>query len=329
MKAVRCHDLGSLSELILEEVPDPVPGNGEVLVQVAAAAVNYADALMVLGRYQFKPPTPFTPGVDVAGIVTAVGPGCTQFAVHDRVHGLAPLGGFAEKVSVPEMLLRRTADNLPSDLAATTGSAYRTAYDALVSVAKLSALEDLVILGAAGAVGSAAIQIGKVLGARVIACASSADKLSHCTSLGADEIIDYSTEGLKQSIKTLCPNGASVVLDLVGGKATEEALRATSHGSRLIVVGFASGEIPRVPLNLVLLKGCSILGYEIISFEMNFPSEADANHTRLEDLIATGAIVPPIEARYRLVEAPLALERATSRDKRGITLLDLTGATSR
>jgi NADPH2:quinone reductase len=278
---------------------------------------------MVLGRYQIEPPTPFTPGVDIAGVVVATGPECTRFAVGDRVHGLAPLGGFAERVAVPEMLLRPTANGLPSDFAATTGTTYRTAIDALTSVAKLEPGEDLVILGAAGAVGSAAIGIGKALDARVIACASTAEKLAFCTSLGADEVIDYSTGSLKDAIKRLCPKGAGVVLDLVGGPATEQALRATGHGGRFIVTGFASGQIPKVPLNLVLLKGSSIAGYEIVDFERHFPLDADANRTRLEALIADGSVKPPITARYSLDEAPQALARAASRDKYGITLLDL------
>ncbi|MGF6888640.1 NADPH:quinone reductase-like Zn-dependent oxidoreductase [Nocardia sp. GAS34] len=195
MRALRRRELGSLEGLTVEDVDEPAPSAGQVVVRAAAAVVNYVDALTVLGRYQIKPPAPFTPGVDIAGVVIETGPNCTRFAVGDRVHGLAPLGGFAERVAAPETLLRPTADHLPSDLAATTGATYRTAYDALISVAQLSQGEDLVLVGAAGAVGSAAIGVGKALGARVIACASTAEQLAYCTTLGADEVIDHALQG--------------------------------------------------------------------------------------------------------------------------------------
>ncbi|MFJ4365624.1 NADPH:quinone oxidoreductase family protein [Streptomyces chartreusis] len=323
MKALICRELGSLDGLTVGEIAEPVPAAGQVLVEVTAAVVNYVDALMVLGRYQITPPTPFTPGIDIAGTIVATGPDRERFAVGDRVHGLAPFGGFAQRVAADETALRPTPDDLPSDLAATTGTTYWTAIDALTSVAKLQPGEDLVILGAAGAVGSAAIGIGKALGARVIACASTAEKLTFCTALGADEVIDYSSGSLKDAIKRLCPRGAGVVLDLVGGPATEAALRATGHGGRFIVTGFASGQIPKVPLNLVLLKGSSIAGYEILDFETHFPLDADTNRTRLESLLAEGTVKPPITARYGLDQAPQALARAAGRDKCGITLLDL------
>ncbi|WP_370068629.1 NADPH:quinone oxidoreductase family protein [Mycobacterium sp. MAA66] len=300
-----------------------------MVVEVAAAAVNYVDSLMVLGRYQLKPPTPFTPGVDIAGTVIAAGPDCTRFAVGDRAHGLAPLGAFAERVAVPETLLRPTPDGLPSDIAATTGTNCRTAFDALYSIAKLSPGEDLVILGAAGAVGSTAIGIGKALGARVIACASTPQKRAFCIASGADEVIDNSVDSLKDAIRAACTDGADVVLDLVGGEASEQALRATGFGGRFIVAGFASGAIPNVPLNLVLLKGSSIAGYEIVDFERHCPRDARTNRDRLEELVANGTVKPAITARFSLDEAPQALAHASRRDKFGITILDLADGGSR
>lgn len=325
MRALRCHEIGSLPGLTVDDVADPHAGDGQVVVDVKAAAVNFVDALIVAGRYQLRPPTPFTPGVDIAGVVSAVGTGCRRFSVEDRVHGVSLLGGFAERVAVPETLLRLTPDGLPSDLACTTGTPYRTAYDALASVANVVTGEDVVILGASGAVGSAAIGVGKALGARVIACASTPEKLAFCTSLGADEVIDYTTCDLKSAIKGLCRDGADVVVDLVGGEASEPALRATGHGGRFVVIGFASGEIAKVPLNLVLLKGSTICGYDIADFERHYPREAQANRVKLEQMLCDGRIKPPIAARYGLAEAPQALARAASRDKLGITILDLSG----
>jgi NADPH2:quinone reductase len=326
MLALQCLETGTLDNLRVGEVDDPVPGHGMVGVDIKAAAVNFVDALSVLGKYQIQFPAPFIPGIDMAGVVSAVGPDCDRFVVGDRVHGMTLLGGFAERAAVPATLLRHTPNGLPFDLACTTGTTYRTAFDALTSVADLRPGEDLVILGASGAVGSAAIGVGKALGARVIACASNDEKLAFCRKLGADETIDYAATNLKDEIKRLCPNGAGVVLDVIGGDLSELALRATGYGGRFVVVGFASGTIPRVPLNIILLKGSKIVGYEIADFERRYPREAETNRDTLEGWIAEGAIQPPIEARYRLDDAADAVRRAASRTKFGITIIDNTSA---
>lgn len=323
IKAIECTQTGSFENLAVSDVADPKPGPGEVVVAVEAAVVNYVDSLIVLGRYQIQPPTPFIPGVDIAGTIVATGEGCSQFEVGDRVHGMSFLGGFAERVAVRERALRPTPDGLTAELAATTGTSYRTAIDALVSIAHVSPGDDVVILGAAGGVGSAAIGIAKALGARVVACASTESKRQFCKDLGADEVLDYTESEFKSALKQHCAGGADVVLDLVGGPASEQALRATGYGGRFVVVGFASGTIPSIPLNLILLKGCIVRGYEIADFERRNPEEVEANRSRLESLLVTGALVPPITARYPFEEAASALERAAGRDKAGLTILDL------
>jgi NADPH:quinone reductase len=262
MRALQCHQTGGFDALAVEDVPDPSPGSAEVLVAVAAASVNFVDTLVVAGRYQIPFAPPFIPGSDFAGTITAVGPGVTGFVVGDRVHGMSMLGAFAELVAVPERAVRRTPAGIAAEVACTLGSSARTAYDALVSVGRVKPGEDVVVLGASGAVGTAAIAIAKALGARVVACASP-DKLGLCVEMGADETIDYTSGDLKAELKRVCDGGADLVLDMVGGPASEEALRATGFGGRFVVVGFASGAVPKVPLNLVLLKGSEILGYEI------------------------------------------------------------------
>lgn len=323
MLSLRCNDTGSLAGLAVEEVPDPAPGEGEVVVDVSAASVNFVDTLMATGRYQVPMRVPYTPGSDLAGVVSSVGPGCARYKVGDRVHGMSFLGAFAERAAVPEARLRPTPAGLGFDLACTTGSTYRTAYDALVSTAALRPGEDLVVLGASGAVGSAAIAVGKALRARVIACASTADKLEFCRSVGADELVNYAMSDLKASLKELCRGGADVVLDMVGGDFSEPALRATGSGGRFVVVGFAAGAVARIPLNLVLLKGSTITGYEIGDFEKRRPAEAEANRIALEAMLADGRLTPPITARYRLDQAVEAMTTVAGRDKYGTTILDL------
>ncbi|MFG1946248.1 NADPH:quinone oxidoreductase family protein [Nonomuraea sp. NPDC048826] len=323
MLALRCHDTSDLTTgLRVEEIPDPEPGPGQVVVEVRAASVEFVDTLIARGGYQITLPVPYTPGFNAAGVVREAGPGCTRFRPGDRVHGMVP-GAFAELALAGEGQLRPTPDGLAPDLACLTGTTYRTAYDALVSTARLRAGEDLVILGASGAVGSAAITVGKALGARVIACASTAGKLEFCRGLGADELVEYTRPDLKQTLKDVCGGSADVVLDLVGGDFSEPALRATGYGGRFVVVGFAAGSIPRVPLNLVLLKGSTITGYEIGDFERHHREEAAANRDALEAMFVDGRVKPPISGRYPLADAARAMRVVAGRDKHGMTILDL------
>ncbi|MGI5271755.1 NADPH:quinone oxidoreductase family protein [Nonomuraea sp. CA-218870] len=323
MLALRCHDTSDLTTgLTVEEIPEPAPGPGQVLVQVQAASVEFVDTLIARGGYQVALPVPFTPGFNAAGVVREVGPGVTRFGVGDRVHGMVP-GAFAERALAGEGQLRPTPAGLSADLACLTGTTYRTAYDALVSTARLRPGEDLVILGASGAVGSAAITIGKALGARVVACASTPGKLEFCRALGADELVEYTRPDLKQTLKDVCGGSADVVLDLVGGDFSEPALRAVGYGGRFVVVGFAAGSIPRVPLNLVLLKGSTITGYEIGDFERHHPGQARANRDELEAMFVDGRVRPPITGRYPLRDAAAAMLLVAGRDKYGMTILEM------
>ncbi|MCF2533940.1 NADPH:quinone oxidoreductase family protein [Yinghuangia soli] len=312
-----------LAGLAVREVADPVPGAGQVLVEVKAASVDFVDTLIAAGRYQIRVPPPFTPGNNLAGVVREVGPDCTRFAVGDRVHGLAFVGAFAELAVVREQQLRATPDDLPFEYACLAGVPYRTAYDALVGTAALRAGENLVVLGASGAVGSAAVAIGKALGARVIACGSSPAKLEFCRKMGADEVVSYAEPGFKEALKAVTGGGADVVLDMVGGEYSEPALRATGYGGRFVVVGFAAGSVPRIPLNLVLLKGSIIRGYEFGDFERRHPEEAAANRDALERMLADGRIVPPITGRYPLEQAAEAMRTVAGRDKYGVTILQM------
>lgn len=320
MKALVCNGT-DLNDVSVQDVADPSPGPGEVLLEIRAASVDFVDTLVIRGIYQIPVPRPFVPGNNVAGVVVGVGSDCTRFSVGDRVHGMAFVGGFAERIALSENNLRPTPDGLPFDLACLAGVPYRTAYDAIVSKGSLRPGEDLVILGASGGVGSAAILIGKALGARVIACASTEDKLEFCRSIGADEVVSYAEPGFKAALRAVCAHGADVVLDMVGADFTEPALRATGYGGRFVVVGFASGAPARIAMNLVLLKGSSIIGYEIADFERREPVQAARNRAALEELLVIGRIAPPITGRFTHDEAADAVRLVAGRDKLGNTII--------
>lgn len=261
MRAVICHAFDQPETLTVESVPDLAPGPRDVVLDVYAAGVNFPDALMVMGQYQFRPPLPFTPGAEAAGIVIAVGAEVTRVKVGQRVAAFAMTGAFAEQLCVSADSLMPIADSLPFDIAATLPLAYGTAMHALVDRAALGAGETVLILGAAGGVGLAAVMLGKALGARVIAAASSDEKLALCKAHGADELVNYTTENLRDRLKSLTGGkGPDVVFDPVGGDLAEVAFRGIAWGGRYLVIGFAGGEIPKLPLNLPLLKGASIVG---------------------------------------------------------------------
>lgn len=261
MKAVLCTQAGPAETLSLADLPDPKPGNGEVVVDIAFAALNFFDTLIIQGRYQVKPEFPFSPAAEFSGTVSAVGPGVAGFKTGDRVCGHTGFGAAREKIAVAAERLVAVPDGLDLERAAGLFVTYGTTFHALQDRAKIRPGETLAVLGAAGGVGLAAIELGKVLGARVIACASSAEKLAFCKKHGADELLDYSKEDLKERLKALTGGkGVDVVYDPVGGKFTEAAVRATAWEGRLLVIGFAAGEIPRIPVNLLLLKGCALVG---------------------------------------------------------------------
>jgi len=322
MRAIRCHAHGDPAGLVLEEIPAPEPGPGEIAVAIEAAAINYPDALLVQNRYQISIPPPFTPGTDFAGTVSAVGEGVPPSRVGERVFGAA-FGSFAETLVVGADRVRRVPDGVTAADAAAFATVYDTAFDALRTTAALRAGDTLAVLGAAGGVGSAAVQIGRLLGARVIACASSDEKLGVAHDLGASELVRYDVPGFKDALKRLAPGGIDVVLDPVGGPYAEQALRAVGYGGRFVVVGFASGEIPRIPLNLVLLKGVVVKGYEIASFLRNEPDAAHRNRSELLGHLKTARLRPHVSKRIGLAGVPAALHDALERRLVGKIVVDV------
>lgn len=302
-----------------------MPGAGEVVVDVAAASVNYPDTLTIRDMYQFKPPLPFSPGGEFAGTVFAVGDGVDNVAIGDRVIAVQVAGGFAEKalVSQPKALLP-----IPSGMdfaaAASWVLAYGTSYYALKDRAEAREGETVLVLGAAGGVGLAAVDLGRVLGLRVIAAASTDEKLAVCREYGAAETINYVGEDLKERVKSLTGGaGVDIVIDPVGGDYTEAALRATAWKGRLLVIGFTTGDIPRIPLNLTLLKGCDIRGVFWGSFTQRSPELSSRNLMDLVQLQQEGRIRPHISARYPLEQAPQAIADLLERRATGKVIVDV------
>jgi NADPH2:quinone reductase len=322
VKALLCKAWGPPSSLVVEEVADPViapgaAGEHDAIVRVHAAGVNFPDTLIIQNKYQFKPERPFSPGGECAGVVEALGPGAAK-AAHvkpgDRVIAFASYGAFAERVRCDA----RALVPMPPDLDFVTASAfvmaYGTSYHALVDRAALAPGETLLVLGASGGVGLAAVEIGKALGARVIACASSADKLAVCRAHGADELVDYEREDLKERVKALTGGkGVDVVYDPVGGKYTEAALRATGWRGRLLVVGFAAGDIPQIPANLPLLKGASVVGVFWGDFAKREPGKLRGDLRQLLTWLAEGKLKPRIAEVYPLERGADALTALAER----------------
>ncbi|SAK76575.1 alcohol dehydrogenase [Caballeronia hypogeia] len=309
MRAVRCNQHGLPDTLSIETLPDLHAESGELVIDVKAASVNFPDVLIIQNKYQFKPPLPFTPGAEFAGIVREVGAGVTRFRPGMRVAAYTAQGAFAEQA-------RAKADDviaLPDDVdladAAAFTLAYGTSYHALVDRGELKAGDTLLVLGAAGGVGVAAIQIGKLLGARVIAAASSAEKLAFCRAHGADDVIDYTNEDLRERLKALTDGlGPDVIFDPVGGAYAEPAFRSIAWRGRYLVVGFANGEIPKLPLNLALLKGASIVGVFWGAHMQREHAQADQEFATMVDWIKSGKLRPVVTKRYALDETPQALD---------------------
>ncbi len=318
MKALLCREYGPIDRLKVEEIPSPKAGANEVVVEVKASSLNFPDALLVQGLYQVKPPLPFSPGMELAGIVKEVGPGVRGIRAGDRVIGSPGRGGFAQECLVAADRISR----LPPGMDFETGSAlvltYCTSLHALKDCGHLQPGESLVVLGAAGGVGSSAIEIGKAMGAKVIAAASSEEKLAFCKSLGADETIDYEKADLRQRILDLTGGkGADVVYDPVGGAHTEAALRATAWRGRLLVIGFASGVIPAVKLNLALLKERSLVGVYWGDWTQHDPEGQRRNVEQLAAWFAEARIKPAVSERVSLYEAPAAMTRLLQRKVKG------------
>jgi NADPH2:quinone reductase len=322
VKSILCKAFGPAADLAFEDVPSPEPGPGQVRIDVGSAGVNYPDLLLVEGRYQFKPPFPFAPGNEVAGRISAVGERVENLAVGDRVFATVPWGGFAEQVVAESVATTKIPEGMAEDVAAAFLVTYATSKHALQDRAQIQPGETLLVLGAAGGVGMAAVQLGKALGARVIAAASTDEKLAACREAGADETINYSTEDLKARAKALTGGaGVDVIYDPVGGPYAEPALRAMAWGGRYLVVGFTAGDIPNLPFNLVLLKGCAVLGVFWGAFVAR---DVDKNQQHIDELVAwiqDGTIRPVISKTYALADAALALTALQERKVIGKVVL--------
>ncbi len=325
MKAVVCSEFGPPENLTIEELADPVPGPGEVVVDIRAAAITFPDTLMIENRYQFRGEPPFVVGGEVGGRIAAVGPDVDDLAVGDDVVGGGGTGGFAEQVLLSASQVRKLPQGLGHAEATGYGYAYGTGHYALKYRGDLKPGETLLVLGAAGAVGLAALELGKVMGARVIAAASTEEKLALCRQRGADETINYTEEDLKVRAKELTGGkGVDVVYDAVGGEYAETALRATAWRGRFLVIGFTAG-IPRIPLNLTLLKGCDIVGVFWGASRMREPELFEAARVETEALAAEGKIKPYISHRYPLEQIPQALRDMMDRKIIGKTVMENAG----
>ncbi|WP_204115244.1 zinc-binding dehydrogenase [Shimia biformata] len=308
MKAILCEEHGPPELLKLRDIDAPDPGKGAVRIRVDACGVNFPETLIIQNKYQFKPDLPFVPGGEVAGTIDAVGEGVTGFEVGDKVMAMSLTGGFAEQIVVDAISVRKRPDTMPGEIAAGFTMTYGTSMHALKQRAKLQPGETLLVLGAGGGVGLAAVEIGKAMGATVIAAASSQDKLDAASRAGADHLINYTSEDLRARLKEITGGkGVDVFYDPVGGDMFETCLRSMAWDGRALVVGFASGEIPKVAINLTLLKGCAIVGVFWGAFRRQFPSEDAANFDQLFEWFEAGKLAPQISKTYALANAGQAL----------------------
>jgi NADPH2:quinone reductase len=321
MRAIVCNSYGPPEDLVLTDVADPVPGPGQVLVRVQAAAVNFPDVLFVAGKYQIRIPPPFTPGNEIAGEVVAAGQEAS-FTLGQRVFGTT-FGAFAELALLDEATGALIPDGVDAASAAAFGVTYRTAYHALRSVAEVAEGDWVVVLGAAGGVGLAAVDLAVAMGARVLAAASSPEKLQLCRDRGAQATVDYDNEDLKLRIRELTGDRARVVLDPVGGSYAEPALRGLARGGTFITLGYAAGAIPAIPLNLVLLKDITVRGMEIRTFMGDYPAQCARDLAELSQLFAAGKVRPYIGARFPLAETAAALRYVADRKVLGKVIIDV------
>ena len=323
MRAILCKELGPADKLVIDDIPSPEAGKGQVKVKVKAAGLNFPDTLIIEGKYQIKPELPFSPGGEMAGEVIAVGEGVQRFKPGQRVMGLTGYGAFAEEILVPETNLIPVPDGMDDHTAAAFSMVYGTSYHALKQRANIQPGETLLVLGASGGVGLAAVELGKAMGATVIACASSADKLAVAKEAGADDLINYAEEDLKDALKQRYPKGVDVVYDPVGDKYTEAAIRNMAWNGRLLVVGFAAGDIPKIPANLALLKGCAIVGVFWGAFTQKEPQTNVQNILELFQLYGQGKLKPRISEVFAFEEYERALAALTSRTAKGKVVLNV------
>lgn len=322
MKAIVCEKFAAVEELSYQDVADPVAGRGQVLVDVAAIGVNYPDGLLVQGLYQMKPPFPFIPGMEVAGVISALGDGVTHLRVGQRVVGLPGLNAYAEKVVIQADAVMPLPNAIADEEAAGLITAHATAHHALKQRAQLRAGELLVVTGAAGGTGLAAVQIGKAMGAKVVAVCSTQEKLEVAKANGADILINYSESDLKTELKKLNDGkGVDVVYDVVGGEAFDACSRSMAWKGRLLVVGFASGKIPQLPVNLTLVKGYSVVGVFWGSFTQFEPKVFRENMIELMDWYVEGRVKVLVDEVFALQDAAKALHKVMDRKVKGKVIL--------
>ena len=322
MKALLSKQPGPPSTLVVEEIDDSVAKKGEVLVRVNIAALNFFDCLIIEDKYQIKPPRPFSIAAEMSGVVEAIGEDVTRFAVGDRVCGYVQGGTARKLVAAPEVVLSHIPDGVSDEQAACIMVTYGTSYHAIKDRGELKAGETMAVFGASGGVGQAAVELGKIMGARVIACASSDDKLEFCKQCGADETVNYSTEDLKARLKELGGGaGMDVIYDPVGGDFSEAAFRSIAWKGRFLVIGFAAGSIPKIPLNLALLKGADLRGVFWGAFTMREPKTNRQNIDDLLGWLADGTLKPHVDSIFPLEEAAAALDKIASRNVKGKVLL--------
>ncbi|MFK7914514.1 MAG: NADPH:quinone oxidoreductase family protein [Pseudomonadales bacterium] len=301
MKAVQCHTYGPPESLVLEEVDSPAPGAGEVRVNVRAAALNFPDVLMIQGKYQSQPPMPFAPAGEFAGDIESVGADVQGFAPGDKVFGGVGVGAMAEQLCVTASTLRRVPEKMSYAQASGISTTYGTSYYALKQRANLQPGETLLVTGAGGGVGLAAVELGKAMGAKVIAAASSAAKLEAARLSGADELIDYSDGDLKNKVKALTDGrGVDVIYDPVGGALFDQCMRSIGWYGRVLVIGFAAGDIPKLPINLVLLKSCQVVGVFYGAWNARFADDSKTNFNEILELFEQGKLNPMVGAEYPL-----------------------------
>ena len=322
MKALLSKQPGPPSTLVVEDIEDPKEKKGEVLVRVNIAALNFFDCLIIEDKYQIKPPRPFSIAAEMSGVVESVGEGVTRFKAGDRVCGYVQGGTARELVVAPEVVLSHIPEGVSDEDAACIMVTYGTSYHAIKDRGELKSGETMAVLGASGGVGQAAVELGKIMGAKVIACASTDDKLEFCRECGADEVVNYSNEDLKARLKELTGgNGVDVIYDPVGGNFSEAAFRSVAWKGRFLVIGFASGPIPKIPLNLPLLKGADLRGVFWGAFTMRDPK---GNRQNIDDLLgwlADGTLKPHVDSIFPLEEAEAALNKIAARDVKGKVLL--------
>jgi NADPH:quinone reductase len=324
MKAIVCKSYGPPENLLLEEIDNPIAAENEAIVEVYAASLNFPDGLQIQGKYQFQPPMPFTPGSEVGGIIKSVGPGLQGFSVGDRVMATPGIGGLAEQVAVKSEALRKIPDSMDFKTAAGFAMIYTTSYYALKQRAQLKAGETLLVLGASGGVGLAAVELGKLMGARVIAAASSEEKLEFVNRLKPDALLNYSDGELKERVKQLTDgNGADVIYDPIGGDLFDQSCRCINWNGRLLVVGFASGRIPEYKANLALLKGASMVGVFLGRFRKEEPQAYEENFTELLQMYDQGKLKPIITESFALSEFVDAFNVFTQRKVMGKVTLEI------